>query len=907
MAQFDTDAIKASNDIYSVISSYMGDLKPDGREFRGLCPFHSEKTPSFTVSPDIGRYHCFGCGANGNVIDFVTSYCQISFREACEALNGQKIVNGERFKPVERSMEKFDYYKDYTPKPTKNKITPKKPIDLCNPKQDGKIWKGCKPVMVHKYADGMYVLRIEIDGKKQTPMVRWCAGPNGWEGWTRYSFGDESRPMYGDFKPGKQVIMVEGEKAADAAIAVLDGKVCVATWAGGGNSVLKTDYSALAGANVILWPDADEPGFGTMRTLAEHLKTLNCNVSYIDPGKDKPKGWDCADTKWAGSQGLIDFCKQHKVEVLREWENPPDPEPENDPPRQDIPVDAYVEDFSEPVQASPEPPKRNTPDGNDPHDTVRPLGYDRGKFFYWSASQKQIISLSASTHTKLSMLQMAPLSWWEDTFPAKNGCDWDNAASVLMRQCERQGIFQASKVRGRGCWLDNGEMVIHLGDRVAVKNATIPLDQFKSKFIYEAAAPVDGPHTNPLGDNESRQLIEIAKRFSWEMQASAALLCGWVVLAPLCGALKWRPHVWLTGGTGTGKSTILDDFIKPLTSGAALYVQGNSSEAGIRQTLKSDAMPVLFDESEQNNEAEERRIQGVLALMRQSSSDGQARTVKGTASGSAMDFLVRSMFCLASIQVGIKQQADYTRISVLALKKSCDVSAWEQTKDMLFDINSQADFGSRLVRRTIDNFLNIQKNIQLFIRVAAHRFRSQRLGDQYGTLLAGCYSLVSTGVATEERARDFINKFEWDTYIDDANEDESVQALNSILQIVVRVDCDHGSLSLSLGELVQVSCSQIEVSGVTADTAEKTLCRMGLKTDMLIAEDSPTKRSMEVLHVANRSDPLQSSLKDKPWRVDWRNYLKRIEGAITTKKTYRFGAIVCKATTIPINSIFMRG
>jgi DNA primase len=61
-------------------------LKKAGANYKGLCPFHSEKTPSFSINPDKGFYHCFGCGVHGNAIDFVMRYENRSFPEAVEAL-----------------------------------------------------------------------------------------------------------------------------------------------------------------------------------------------------------------------------------------------------------------------------------------------------------------------------------------------------------------------------------------------------------------------------------------------------------------------------------------------------------------------------------------------------------------------------------------------------------------------------------------------------------------------------------------------------------------------------------------------------------------------------------------------------------------------------------------------------
>ncbi len=79
------DDIKNSNDIVDIISQYVT-LKRSGRNFFGLCPFHREKTPSFSVSPDKQIFHCFGCGAGGNVIHFISKIENVDFRESLEIL-----------------------------------------------------------------------------------------------------------------------------------------------------------------------------------------------------------------------------------------------------------------------------------------------------------------------------------------------------------------------------------------------------------------------------------------------------------------------------------------------------------------------------------------------------------------------------------------------------------------------------------------------------------------------------------------------------------------------------------------------------------------------------------------------------------------------------------------------------
>lgn len=77
--------IRNSNDIVDIISQYVV-LKRSGRNFFGVCPFHKEKTPSFSVSPDKQIFHCFGCGVGGNVIHFISKIENVNFIESLQIL-----------------------------------------------------------------------------------------------------------------------------------------------------------------------------------------------------------------------------------------------------------------------------------------------------------------------------------------------------------------------------------------------------------------------------------------------------------------------------------------------------------------------------------------------------------------------------------------------------------------------------------------------------------------------------------------------------------------------------------------------------------------------------------------------------------------------------------------------------
>lgn len=114
------DDLVAATDIVEVIEHYVP-LKRAGKEFKACCPFHDEKTPSFTVVPDKQFYHCFGCGAHGTAVGFLMDYTNLEFVEAVEELArraGRDVPReggGERgprddLKPIFETLERANSY-----------------------------------------------------------------------------------------------------------------------------------------------------------------------------------------------------------------------------------------------------------------------------------------------------------------------------------------------------------------------------------------------------------------------------------------------------------------------------------------------------------------------------------------------------------------------------------------------------------------------------------------------------------------------------------------------------------------------------------------------------------------------------------------------------------------------------
>ena len=104
------DRIRDRSDIVDVISEEVS-LKRKGVNYFGRCPFHDEKTPSFSVSPSKQIYHCFGCGNGGNVFNFLMEFQKFTFYEAVKLLKPlKKILTQANIHFYIRFMKKQRYY-----------------------------------------------------------------------------------------------------------------------------------------------------------------------------------------------------------------------------------------------------------------------------------------------------------------------------------------------------------------------------------------------------------------------------------------------------------------------------------------------------------------------------------------------------------------------------------------------------------------------------------------------------------------------------------------------------------------------------------------------------------------------------------------------------------------------------
>ncbi len=531
-----------------------------------------------------------------------------------------------------------------------------------------------------------------------------------------------------------------------------------------------------------------------------------------------------------------------------------------------------IEDFNSALEANRAPEPAQAADEPQP---FRCLGHDRGKYFFLPTGAGQVVTLSAKdVHSAPMLMSLAPLSWWEGAYPGgKESFLVKAAGNALMRACEAAGIYNPDKVRGRGVWMDEGRVVVHMGDRLEIGGQSIAPASHGSSFLYEQGRPLEVRISTPLDNKQAAGLLRLCCEVAWENpDRDGRLLAGWLVIAMVCGAMSWRPHLWITSEAGGGKSWVMDNIVKPVLGSMATYFQSKTTEAGIRSTLRLDARPVVFDEAETQNDIDRSRVQQVLDLARAASSEDGADIVKGTKDGSSVRYRIRSCFAFASVNLGLNQAADESRTVVINISPSKDDQERNEAFKRLKQVHAEvmvSEFSAGLLARTIELLPTIRVNADILAAAIARGGVSRRTGDTLGVVLAGAFSLTSRKVLTADEADQFLASRAWvgETARENQAEPEWQRALSRLMQAEAQIANASGRPErFTVSEMVGVCMGQ-DVPGLAYPDADITLKRMGMRV-----HDNR-------LVIGNRSEAVAKIFERSAWVSGWAATLSRAPGA----------------------------
>lgn len=874
----DLDGLKAAlaANARSVLPQWFPEGIVQGRSFC-LGSVGGERGMSLKVDLQSGRWRDWASGESGsNLLELYMQHHRIELTKAYDDLAPSYGLNGTAVAaPVRRGPGR----------PPKPKPLPPEPDDV----QDIEIPTSAPPpqstdpaVTIYRYLDMaeqlLYVVYrrdLPDGGKKVWPLVRGVR--NGKPGW--YSKHPPApKALYN--LPGlvgtgdMPVFLVSGEKCVDALRSVLS-KYPVLTWAGGDQHVSRADWSPLAGRKVWYWPDADESGAASVDQVGRELSSQGATVSVlaIPPEvleqlpEDKRRKADVADLIERGlySRDLL----QRIVKARRPWssEAPAEVAP--------APVTDTV------VAVTGEAAGAGLPIA---------LGMIGERAAVLDQRGPTVHTFTSGDGGKKALGNRAALADWERSKWATEGrgritVDYDAAANEYFEACMVRGQLEPDRVRGKGVYLDGGRVVANLcREGLLVDGALVGFAEFqRSSRHYYVCSGAEVQRIDPMTLEESAGIAKMVCGLRWADPFYGVALAGWLATAPITGAMPWRANLWLSGQSGSGKSTIMNHLARPLLSPVALQTQGNTTEAGVRQRISGCAIPVLWDEFEAESERDNARRQAVMELVRLST-QGMGEIHKGSAGGGAgVRYTICATWLFASVNTQQQLRADARRILNIELAAPSTDKATRAVETAQFvELERQLRawderIGHRWVWRAVSMVKVINRTRRVLVELMTGR-TTRATADQIAPLLAGYWSLLSDQVPTEPQARELIES----TYerwvstgsgaMEATEQPDEFTLLDTMLDMQVNVTLEDGDRTSSQRVALRELVAKAADLGFEGNYPNRALSRFGLRV------------CGEHLLIANRHPELKRLLSDTPWAGGWRQVLARIPGALRGDK-----------------------
>ena len=235
----------------------------------------------------------------------------------------------------------------------------------------------------------------------------------------------------------------------------------------------------------------------------------------------------------------------------------------------------------------------------------------------------------------------------------------------LVAETERAGLFDPNQPERRiGLWRADDVLVLHLGDRILWGEQWRRPGFREAGALWPARPPAFAPAAAPATPRDCQDLEALFGRWRWGNPLSEMVMLGLWAAGMMGAAISWRPHGFVVGEAGSGKSTLFE--LLAIANPMATLVN-DYSEAGLRQTLSGHASAALLDEADADDQVAADKLNRVIGMLRRASGHGGARALRGSAGGEAQRFDVVASALMGAILPPVLLPQDASRITRLDL------------------------------------------------------------------------------------------------------------------------------------------------------------------------------------------------------------------------------------------------
>lgn len=437
------------------------------------------------------------------------------------------------------------------------------------------------------------------------------------------------------------------------------------------------------------------------------------------------------------------------------------------------------------------------------------LGYAGDRHYYYSMALSRIVEIGAGGHTLQKLWLLADADEWMKAYGmGEKGTiltpkqTYERAISDLIRIAKKMPAFRRERLcRPFGAWKEGSTFVFNGGNRIKKGERIMRMNDNDSVHVY--LSPEEDSTVKVSAKPMSREgllmFVDLCTSFKWMNPVMGEMLAGWTFIAPMCNVLPHRPHLFVTGETGAGKSWAIFNSAVRAIEGAALIAK--MSEAKLREKTYQGIRPIIMDESSKRDR-DDVRMDQILSLARDAAT-GKGAVIEVSGKEPAV---VKFCACFIASNPPLKNLEDENRFFFLRIMEDTSPKARENFEILQNDVATlfHEGFSDQFIMAAFEALPTVLENARIF-KAAMQKHHRARIADVVGMLSAGFWTMTRGTVATPDEALEYITSREWGMSIATETEHEYKGVIDAIMNAKLVEQGVNGRRDVPIWRLIKMS------------------------------------------------------------------------------------------------------